>query len=249
MSNKRTVEVTFSPVLYPYKLTGENFVVVIVDILRATTSITAAFDNGVKEIIPVGSIEEARKWKDKGYLVASERDGKTLDFADFGNSAFNFMTSQVKGKTIAYSTTNGTQAIEMANKNGEEVIIGSFNNLKAVTDWILSIDKNVVVLCSGYKNKFNLEDSFYAGALANNLMESGKYIADCDSSTVAIDMWLAGKENIEMYINKAAHRERLRKRGQDDVLKYTFTIDNSSAVPILRKSDKRLYDASVNKQK
>ncbi len=247
MSDKNTVEVAFSPVLYPHKLTRENFVVVIVDILRATTSITAAFDNGVKEIIPVGSVEEARKWKERGYLVASERDGVTLDFADFGNSAFNFMTPQVKGKTIAYSTTNGTQAIEMANDSGEEVAIGSFNNLKAVTDWILTLHKNVVILCSGYKNKFNLEDSFYAGALAHNLIQSGQYKAECDSVTVAVDMWLSGKDNIEMYINKAAHRERLRSRGQDDVLEYTFTIDNSSALPLLRKSDKRLFNAALNK--
>lgn len=248
MSDKRTVEVAFSPVLYPYKLTRDNFIVVIVDILRATTSITAAFENGVKEIIPVGSVEEARKWKERGYLVASERDGKTLDFADFGNSAFNFMTPEVKGKTIAYSTTNGTQAIEMANKNGEEVAIGSFNNLKALTDWIIDLNKNVVILCSGYKNKFNLEDAFYAGALAHRLMQSGVFMAECDSVTAAMDMWLSGKDNIEMYIDKAAHRERLRNRGQDDVLEYTFTIDNSSALPVLRKSDKRLINLSVNKE-
>lgn len=246
MKDKRTVEVAFSPVLYPHKLTQENFVVVIVDILRATTSITAAFENGVKEIIPVGSVEEARNWKERGYLVASERDGKTLDFADFGNSAFNFMTPEVRGKTIAYSTTNGTQAIEMANKNGEEVVIGAFNNLQAITDWIRGIDKNVVVLCSGYKNKFNLEDSFYAGALAHNLVETGLFAAECDSANAAIDMWLTGRSNIEMYINKASHRERLRDRGQDDVLEYTFTIDNATAVPILRKSDKRLYNAAMN---
>ena len=109
-------------------------------------------------------------------------------------------------------------------------------------------NKNVVILCSGYKNKFNLEDSFYAGALAHHLIQSGNYTAECDSVTVAIDMWLSGKDNIEMYINKSAHRERLRNRGQDDVLEYTFTIDNSSALPVLRKSDKRLIDLSVNKE-
>ena len=247
MDSKRTVEVAFSPVLYPYRITREDFVVVIVDVLRATTSITAAFENGVSEIIPVGSVEEARKWKERGFLVASERDGKTLDFADFGNSAFSFMTERVKGKTIAYSTTNGTQAIEMADGSGQEVAIGAFNNLSVLSDWLITMNKNVVILCSGYKNKFNLEDSFYAGALTDKLMNSGGYTTECDSATVARDMWLAGKDNIEMYINKASHRERLRNRGQDNVLEYTFTIDNASALPLLRKADKRLYNASLNK--
>ncbi|MCF8231602.1 MAG: 2-phosphosulfolactate phosphatase [Bacteroidales bacterium] len=247
MDSKRTVEVAFSPVLYPYRITREDFVVVIVDVLRATTSITAAFENGVSEIIPVGSVEEARKWKERGFLVASERDGKKLDFADFGNSAFSFMTDQVKGQTIAYSTTNGTQAIEMANGSGQEVVIGAFNNLTVVSDWLVAMNKNVVVLCSGYKNKFNLEDSFFAGAITDNLVKSGDYTIECDSATVARDMWLAGKDNMEMYINKASHRERLRNRGQDNVLEYTFTIDNVRALPLLRKEDKRLYNASLNK--
>jgi 2-phosphosulfolactate phosphatase len=218
----------------------------VVDILRATTSITAAFDNGVREVIPVARVDEARAYKEKGFLVASEREGKTLDFADFGNSAFNFMIPEVRGKTIAYSTTNGTQSIALAQKDAEEVALGAFNNLSAVARWLEQQQKNVVVLCSGYKNTFNIEDSLFAGALAQKLMSVGFNNAGSDAVTIALDMWADAKSDPLAYIKKAAHIKRLRQRRQDDVLPFTFTIDNSKSVPVLRKSDSRLYDAGLN---
>ena len=131
---KNSIEVCFSPVLYKHKITEENFIVVIVDILRATTAICAAFENEVKEIIPVAGTEQAKVYKENGFLVAAERNGLVLEFADFGNSPFNFMKDQVKGKTIAYSTTNGTQAIEMVKEN--ETVIGAFSNLTALSEWL-----------------------------------------------------------------------------------------------------------------
>lgn len=248
MNDKYTVETCFSPALFPYRMTTDNYVVVIVDILRATTSINAAFENGVEAIIPVAEVETARQWKQKGVLVASEREGVTLDFADFGNSAFNFMNPAVKGQTIAYSTTNGTQAIEMAVSNGAEAVIGSFNNLAALIKWIKQQQKNVLILCSGFKNKFCIEDAFFAGALAANLLEDNEnYSSHCDSVTVAVDMWNQGKENMLKYIEKAAHRERLRERKQDDVLEYSFTLNNVSAVPFYDKASGKLFNATLNK--
>jgi len=110
----RCVEVCFSPKLFPEILIKENFIVVLVDILRATTTICTAFENGVQAIIPVATIEEAKQLKEQGFLVASEQDGMKLDFADFGNSSFSFTRERVEGKTLVYCTTNGTQALEMA---------------------------------------------------------------------------------------------------------------------------------------
>lgn len=227
------IEVCFTPVLYPHRLTTENYIVVIVDILRATTAICSAFHNGVEKIIPVAGIDEAREYKAKGYLVAAERDGKVLDFADFGNSPFNFIKDEVKGKTIVYSTTNGTQAIEMA-KDADNITIGAFNNLSALTEYLLNQNKNVVVLCAGWKNKFNLEDSIFAGALAAKLLMSGKYSCCCDSAIGAMDLWANAKVNLLGYIEKCSHRHRLKKLGLDDVLEHCFTIDTTSVVPILK---------------
>jgi len=229
--NCNTIEVCFTPALFPYRATENNFVVVIVDILRATTAICAAFDNGVASIIPVAEIEQARELKKQGYLVASERDGKKLDFADFGNSPFNFRTEAVVGKTIAYCTTNGTQAIAMA-RCGSSIVIGSFINLTALTGWLVKQDKNVLILCSGWKNKFNIEDSVFAGALTEKLLASGNFTTDCDSAKAAQDLWLLAKDNLLNYIEKAAHRHRLKRLGLDDVLEYCFTPDSTHVVPV-----------------
>ncbi len=228
-----TIEVCFTPKLYSEIITKENFIVVMVDILRASTSICAAFQNGVEAMIPVASLEEAKAYKDKGYLVASEREGIVLGFADFGNSAFNFMTEAVKGKTIAYSTTNGTQAIELA-KNAQELVIGSFSNLSALSNWLIKQNSNVVILCAGWKNKFNLEDSIFAGALTEKLLASALFKMDCDAAEAALDLWHLAKPNPLTYIQKAAHRMRLQKLKLDDVLDFTFQLDTAHVVPLLK---------------
>jgi len=230
--DKNTIEVCFTPKLFPFIMTDESYIVVIVDILRATTSICAALDHGVKSMIPVAGIDEARKFKEKGYLVASERDGNVLDFADFGNSAFNFMVDEVKGKTIAYSTTNGTKAIEMA-KDSEKVVIGSFINLSSLAAWLIRQKMNIVILCAGWKGKFNLEDSVFAGALSEKILENDDYFTDCDSVKAAIDLWEVASNDILGYIEKASHRTRLRNLVLDDVMEYSFTLDTTSVIPAL----------------
>ncbi|MCD4745602.1 MAG: 2-phosphosulfolactate phosphatase [Bacteroidales bacterium] len=242
---KNTIEVCFSPKLFPDRLTKENYIVVIVDILRATTSICTAFKNGVKAIIPVATIEEAYEYKKKGYIIASERDGKVTDFADFGNSAFNFTVERVKGKTIIYSTTNGTQAIEMA-KSAKNVVIGSFINLKSLTEWLVKHNKNVVILCAGWKNKFNLEDSIFAGVLVENLLKYPIFKINCDSASAALDLWKLAKTDLLGFIEKAAHRHRLKKLGLDDVLEYSFTLNTSDVVPVL--DDKIIKDVNNNSE-
>ncbi|MEI7596431.1 MAG: 2-phosphosulfolactate phosphatase [Bacteroidota bacterium] len=229
---KPTIEVCFTPKLFPCVLTEDNCVVVVVDILRATTSICAAFANNVKSIIPVAKPEVAMRMKNIGFLVAAERDGKKLDFADFGNSPKNFMTPEVKGKEIVYSTTNGTQAIDMSKKYGT-VAIGAFTNLSALTKWLLKQNKNILILCSGWKGKFNLEDSIYAGALASNIMASKKYETTCDSVHAAMDLWNIAKEDLLEYVEKASHRHRLKNMVLDDIMEYSFTVDSTNVVPVL----------------
>jgi 2-phosphosulfolactate phosphatase len=226
-----TIEVCFTPKLFPDILTKENYVVVLADILRATTSICAAFQNGVKEIIPVAGLEEAREMKSKGFLVASEQDGKKLDWADFGNSAFNFTTEAIGGRTLVYCTTNGTRAIEIA-KGAEKIAMGAFVNLSALSEWLVKENKNVVILCSGWKNKFCIEDSLFAGALTAKLLNHPGYTACCDSAQASMDLWKVAQVDIFAYLEKAAHRHRLKKLGLDDVIPYSFTTDTTRVVPV-----------------
>jgi len=164
MAEKRKIEVCFSPAMY-HSFHDDNSIIVIVDILRATTAMCTAFMNGAKSLIPVSTLEEAKEYKSKGYLVAAERDGIVCDFADFGNSPYNFQREIVEGKTIVYSTTNGTQAINMA-KKAYKILVGSFLNISALASYITYENKDVIIFCSGWKDRFSLEDTLFAGALA-----------------------------------------------------------------------------------
>jgi 2-phosphosulfolactate phosphatase len=229
---KKYIEVCFSPALYKYH-DVDDCIVVVVDILRASSSVCTALEYGIKEIIPVGNIEEAKEYKSKGYLVAAERDGHILDFADIGNSPYDFLKEELKGKTIVYSTTNGTQAI-LLSKDNYMVVIGSFLNLTAVFEMIVKENKNVIILCAGWKNKFSLEDTLYAGALAEKLMESEKFDTICDSTQASLDLWSKAKNNLMVYIEKCAHKHRLKKIGLDNVIPYCFKIDTINSIPVYK---------------
>jgi 2-phosphosulfolactate phosphatase len=235
---RKQIEVCFSPALY-HRFYNPDGIVVVVDILRATSAICAAFMNGVEKIIPVSTLEEAQNYKKQGYLIAAERDGIVCDFADFGNSPFNFNHNNVEGKEIVYSTTNGTQAIHLA-KNSYKIIIGSFLNLKAITDYLINENRDILILCAGWKDRFSLEDSVYAGALVEKMLSTKKFTTTCDSAFAASDLWLMAKNNLTEYIQKAAQRERLRKNGLDDVIEYCHTLDITDIVPVY--ANDAIYD-------
>jgi 2-phosphosulfolactate phosphatase len=228
------VEVCFSPALYPYKLTRSNFITVVVDILRASTSICAALDHGVREIIPVRGIEEAREYKRKGFSVACERDGKVLDFADLGNSPSDFIQGSLKDTTIVYSTTNGTQTIQLAS-DADIIVIGSFVNLSSLAAWLITQNKNVVILCAAWKNLFNLEDSIYAGALSEKLLKEPKFHTICDSAKAAVDLWSLAKKDLPGYLRKSSHRNRLKHLVSEADFIYTVTPDTVNVIPLVKK--------------
>lgn len=232
MNKKYSIEVCFTPALYYLYNNPEN-TVIIVDILRATTSICAAFASGAEKILPVATIEQARKVKEQGYILAAERDGKVLDFADFGNSPDLFTPERVKGKIIAYSTTNGTQAIEMVS-NAKEIIIGSFINLSSVVNYLIQKPTSVLFLCSGWKNKFNLEDSLCVGAMAQQLINSGKYQTVCDSTHAAMDLWKIAQPNLLTYLKKASHSQRLKGIIDEKIIEYCYTINITNVLPIFK---------------
>ena len=167
-------------------------------------------------------------------MVAAERDGVKLDFADFGNSPFNFTRDRVEGKEVAYSTTNGTHAIVKA-AGGLSVVIGSFINLSAVANWLINKNEgDILILCAGWKGKFCLEDTLFAGSLSEILLKNEQnFESICDSTQASIDLWGLAKNDLFAYLENIAQRHRLKKLGLDDVLQYCFTPNSSTFVPIL----------------
>jgi len=230
--DKRNLEICFSPLLYEPECHKES-IVVIIDILRATSAICTAFAHGAQLIIPVAGIEEARDYKSQGYLVAAERDGFVLDFADFGNSPFNFTRERVQGKTIVYSTTNGTGIIKQAG-SAAVIVIGSFLNISSLTGWLIKQQREVVLFCAGWKNRFNLEDTICAGAIASRLMSSSLYSTKCDSTIAALDLWSIACSDLPGYIEKSAHWSRLREKGLDDCIGFCLTEDYTDMIPFIK---------------
>jgi len=228
---KKIVEVCLTPAIFKH-FENKDAIVVIIDVLRASSAICTAFSNGAVSIIPVAEIQEAKEYKSRGYLVAAERDGYVLDFADFGNSPFNFTRDKVEGKTIVYSTTNGTRIIDLASSSHISVI-GTFNNLSAITDWLIRQDRDVILFCAGWKDKISLEDTICAGAIAEKLIESDLFSTICDSVHASVDLWSIARDNPVNYIEKAAQRSRLRDKGLDDCIEYCMTLDINQSIPMI----------------
>jgi 2-phosphosulfolactate phosphatase len=228
----RKIETCFSPALFSND-DHHDSIVVVIDVLRASSAICTAFENGVEKLIPVADVSTARDYKSKGYLVAGERDGFVLDFADFGNSPFNFTEEKVKGRTIVYSTTNGTGIIQKSS-GSYMTVIGTFLNISSVSEWLRDQDRPVLLFCAGWKNRFSLEDTVCAGAMAEKLLSYGSFSTICDSTLAAIDLWVMAKNNLSGYIDKAAQRSRLRDKGLDDCIEYCLTQDLTKAIPVMR---------------
>lgn len=231
------IETILTPALFPFRTMNDTHICVVNDILRATTSICTAISNGAKAIIPVRTIEQAKEYKDKGYLVAGERIEKTFPFADWGNSALEFTKERVCGNEIVHSTTNGTVAISIASEgNPQEIVIGAFCNLSYLSDYLVAKGKDVQIFCSGWKNTPALEDTVFAGALAEKLLQSGKFENKNDSTNLALALWREAKSDLRAYMEKASHIHRLRKYHMDDVFDYTFQIDTCNVVPKLEQN-------------
>jgi 2-phosphosulfolactate phosphatase len=232
MSDKKFVEVCFTPGEYSYY--KDRFeIVVVIDVLRATSAICSAFQNGVKSVIPVATIEEARDYQKKGFLVGAERKGEIVDGFDFGNSPYSYMLPELKGKDVVLSTTNGTKAIHIA-KDAPQVVIGSLNNLNALCQYLKEENKNVVCLCSGWQDKFNLEDTICGGAIAEELLKTGQYKSVDDSTVAAKYLYLSAKDNYFGFLKSSSHRRRLKKLNLNEDIKYCLTPNKTNVIPVLK---------------
>ena len=216
------------------KYTDINSTVVVVDLLRATTVISTAFMEGVEAVIPVQSLKEALNYKGKeGYIVAAERNAKPIEGFNYGNSPFHYINSDVKGKTLVLTTTNGTKAIYNARKH--KVITASFINIEAVAKHLIEEHNNVIILCSGWKGVFNLEDPILAGSLANLLIDSDKYESSCDSLFASRQLLKNSNGDLFNYLSDSSHRKRLKTLNMEDDTRFCLSPPiKSDIIPILK---------------
>src|SRR5215217_6854123 len=170
--SKPTLYTCLSPsLLHLYDV--RDCVVVVIDILRATSTISTALYNGAKAIIPVDSVEKCiRLGREMECITAGERDGQVAEGLQHGNSSFEYPREFIEGKTLVLTTTNGTKLLHMAlAKGATEIITGSFLNLSAVCDHLIDLKRNVILACAAWKDRPNMEDTLFAGAVIDRVQQ------------------------------------------------------------------------------
>lgn len=230
----RKLEVCLTPALIDlYAI--ENSVVVVIDILRATSSIVYGIANGAKAIIPVAQVEDCLNYAGRGYLLAAERNGEVVKGYDFGNSPFSYTAEKVAGKTVVLTTTNGTKALHLAREKASQVVIGSFLNLQPLCDWLKTTDKDILLLCAGWKDQFNLEDTIFAGAVVHQLR--AYCTAFDDAGVAAEDLYLQARTDLKAYIGKSAHSHRMLALNIEEDVNFCLQQNICSAIPVLSGDD------------
>ncbi len=233
MKTKPSLYTSLSPALLNLYEVSTS-IVVIIDVLRATSTIAAALNNGAKSIIPVDSIAECIKLgKQMEVITAGERDGKIAEGLEYGNSPFTYPKEFITGKTLVLTTTNGTKLLHMAlAENAKSIITGSFPNLSAVCNFIVEQQKNVILACAAWKDRVNLEDTLFAGAVINRVKES--FSINCDASKIAETLYNEAKDDLyEFMKNKdASHYHRLTNFGLEKDIRYCLTIDVDNVLPM-----------------
>jgi 2-phosphosulfolactate phosphatase len=230
-----TLHTSLSPaLLHLYDVS--NSIVVIIDILRATSTIAAALYNGAKCVIPVDSVTRCIELgKQIEGITAGERDGKVADGLSFGNSPFEYPREFIEGKTLVLTTTNGTRLLHMALEKGcREVITGSFNNLSAVCDHLVKMKRPVILGCAAWKDRVNMEDTLFAGAVVSRVREH--FTINCDSSNIAETLYEKGKKDLFGFMKKhdASHYHRLIDFGLEKDIRHCLNIDEANVLPVYR---------------
>lgn len=205
------------------------------DILRATSAICTALHHGMKSVIPVSSIEQAKQYSGDEYIIAAERGGEIVDGFAYGNSPLSYINNPATvGRHLVLTTTNGTQAIEVASES-HTLVIGAFSNISTLASWIAQRNQHVMILCAGWKNRINLEDTIFSGALLHLLLNRGYNMdIDSDAGITALSLYQQSANNISQFLKQSSHHQRLSRLQLDDDVAYCLTRDTAPVVPILK---------------
>jgi 2-phosphosulfolactate phosphatase len=239
------IEVYFTPHgVVPSDLEGRT--VVVVDLLRASTSIAVALAAGAREILPAGSIEEAMRIAQNlerdQVVLAGERKSVRIEGFALGNSPREFTPEAVGGKTVVLTTTNGTQALLVA-QDAEQVLVAGAVNFTAVvqrTRAVLEGSGDLVILCSGQERQFAIEDAFAAGRLAKVLLPEGglRRVAMNDGAIAALEIARHFGEKWLRALKVSRHGQELVELGLADDLKVCGTQDTHPVLPVY--ADRRI---------
>ncbi len=233
MEQKPTLFTCLSPaLLHLYNV--EDAIVVIIDVFRATSTIAAALYNGAERIIPVESVKGAIEiGEEMGAITAGERDGKIAEGLQYGNSPLEYPREFIGGKVLVLTTTNGTRLLHMALKMGAtEVITGSFANLDAVCSHLTAEGKNVILACAAWKDRVNMEDTQFAGAVVARVRDY--FSIHCDASLAAETLYTATRSHAWEFTQKTTHYHRLAAYGLEKDMEWCMTENLANVLVVYK---------------
>ncbi len=207
--------------------------VVVIDVLRATTVMTTALQNGAAAVIPVTSPEEAFKFKEQigeGVILGGERHAEPIAGFDYGNSPLSYTADVVAGKTLVMTTTNGTLALNNS-MMARELVVGAFVNSEAVCQF-LSDRQEVVLVCSGNNGLYTLEDALCAGHIIERLEAAGVSVQCTDFALAQKALYVSCCERLEQLASQGYHYRVLQQKGYAADLKYCFQSGICANIPI-----------------
>ncbi len=215
----------------------QDTVVVIIDVFRATSTIATALYNGATKILPVDSVQRCiQLGQETGGITAGERDGKIAEGLQYGNSPLEYPRAFIENKTLVLTTTNGTKLLYKAVAQGAGIIVtGSFANLNAVVDFLIASTKNVLLACAAWKDRVNLEDTLFAGAVIEKVRPY--FTIHCDSSLAAETLYHQQKDQLWGFIQQTTHYHRLSTYGLEEDMKYCITIDAANVLPVYKNGE------------
>lgn len=235
-TNVSQIEAVLSPALYGRRVLRQRHTTVAVDVLRATTAICAAFMAGAEAIVPLDTLDGLEAYGRQGYLRAAERGGQKVDGAECGNSPTEYLSMDLRGRRLAYSTTNGTVSI-LRGGDADRTLVGCFSNIGALAALLAAAPQDLVILCSGWQEAPCVEDTLFAGALVQRLVDSGRYATTDDSALMALELWRRCDNNPHAYaLRHASHLQRLLKFGATAAADtaFAFREDTCPVVPEFR---------------
>lgn len=221
--------------------------------LRASSSIITAIGNGCREVIPTdtvdGATDIAQRLGRNEVCLCGERGGKIVKGFHIGNSPSEYSKEAIGGKTLVYTSTNGSRAI-VRSRNTNVGMIGAFTNASAVVDSALRGDDDLIILCAGQDGLFSLEDTVCGGLLISKILEHGGFEGGCilnDAAVAARMLFGAYSRDIPGMLRASSHGEELSEIGFDDDLTYCAAVDTTTVVPLLIggrlvKGDADLYE-------
>ncbi len=209
---------------------------VIIDVLRATTTITTALHNGAAGLIPVADMDEVNKiaqnLDSSQYLLCGEKNGVKIEGYHLGNSPLEYTPDAIEGKTLIFKTSNGTQAIARAGK-AKEILIGSFLNINAVVEALREKERDIVLICAGWRGRLAIEDMLCAGQIVHRLYDGQLPERTLDGAKVAFSLYEKYADRIESVISASNHAVRLQEKVNGDDVSYSCQLNSINILPVL----------------